>query len=201
MKRVIIILCACLFALSSCKEKEKPAKQVEMGEKTTTFLQGDPYAEMPRMVEITPDSLKNPNAPNIDSTAYILGKNSTGALSNQITCKVSYSQGKVYIVENLHNGVRDSVCTAYYPNGQLWSQETYRNGLQIGDELAYQENGYPLYIGQYDNNGNCTGTWKYYRKNGELDHSVSVNEQTIQCGHCAKCVLLKHQRQGKKIAK
>ena len=195
MKKIGIILCACLVCFAACKGKKEEKKKPEMGEKTTVFLKGDPYADMPRLVEVTPDSLKYNETANIDSAAYILEIGANGQPTGKTTCKVSYSQGKVYIVENLKDGQRDSVCTSYYPNGQLWSIETYRNGHQIGDEKCYQENGFPLYIGHYDNSGNCCGTWKYYNEKGELTRSVNADSKTVLCGHCTKCKMLRHQHQ------
>ena len=194
MKRILFVMLAALVALSACSDSSKKEKKKVMGEKTTVFLKEDPYKDMPRMVEVLPDSLKG-NAPvNVDSTAFILELDANGQPTGKVNCRVSYSQGKVYIVENLKDGNRDSVCTAYYPNGQLWSEEHYRNGVQIGEEKAYQENGYPSYVGHYDDRGNCCGIWRYYNEKGELEKSVSVDDKTIQCGHCSKCIQLHRKK-------
>ena len=198
MKRILFVLLAALVALSACSDKPKKEKKKEMGEKTTVFLKDDPYKDMPRMVEVLPDSLKGTSPVNVDSTAFILELDANGQPTGQAKCRVSYSQGKVYVVENLKERLRDSVCTAYYPNGQLWSEEHYRNGIQVGEEKAYQENGYPYYIGHYDDQGNCCGTWKFYNDKGELDKSVNVTPQTIQCGHCKKCLTLQRQKMAAK---
>lgn len=194
MKRILFLLLAASVIFTACGDKPKKEKKKEMGEKTTIFLKGDPFQNEPRMVEVLPDSLKGNSPVNVDSTAFILELDANGQPTGQAKCRVSYSQGKVYIVENLKEGLRDSVCTAYYPNGQLWSEEHYRNGVQVGEEIAYQENGYPYYIGHYDDQGNCCGTWKYYNEKGELDKSVNVTPKTIQCGHCKKCLTLQHQK-------
>ncbi len=194
MKKVLVVCLAALFCLSACNNSNKKEKKKEMGEKTTVFLKGDPFQNAPRLVEVLPDSLKGNSPVNVDSTALILELDDNGQPTGQGKFLVSYSQGKVYTVENLKEGRRDSVCTSYYPNGQLWSEEHYRNGIQVGEEKAYQENGYPYYIGHYDNFGNCCGTWKFYNNKGELDKSVNVTAQTIQCGHCKKCLTLLRQK-------
>ena len=188
MKRLLFVMLAVLVALSACNNSsKKEKKKKEMGEKTTVFLKDDPYKNAPRMVEVLPDSLKGTSPVNVDSTAYILELDANGQPTGKFNCRVSYSQGKVYVVENLKEGLRDSVCTSYYPNGQLWSEEHYRNGVQVGEEKAYQENGYPYYIGNYDDQGNCCGLWRFYNEKGELDKTVTVDARTFQCGHCAKC--------------
>ena len=195
MKKTLLILLSALVCISACNESsKKEGKEKEMGVKTNVFLKGDPYKDVPRIVEVFPDSLKGNTPVNVDSTAFIFELDANGQPTGDVKCRVSYSQGKVYVVENLKNGSRDSVCTAYYPNGQLWSEEHYRNGVQVGEEKAYQENGYPYYIGHYDEHGNCCGTWKYYNGKGELDHSVAVSANTIQCHHCAKCRRLMQQK-------
>jgi hypothetical protein len=195
MKKILFVMLAALVALSACSDSSKKEKKKKvMGEKTTVFLKEDPYKDMPRMVEVLPDSLKGTSPVNVDSTAFILELDADGQPTGKVNCRVSYSQGKVYIVENLKDGNRDSVCTAYYPNGQLWSEEHYRNGVQVGEEKAYQENGYPSYIGHYDDRGNCCGIWRYYNEKGELEKSVSVDDKTIQCGHCTKCIQLHRKK-------
>ena len=195
MKNILLILLVCIICLPACKHSSKKKEKVEnkvenkveMGEKTDVFLQDDPYKDAPRIVDVLADNQKGNSPVNVDSTALILELDASGQPTGQGKCLVSYSQGKVYTVENLKEGRRDSVCTSYYPNGQLWSEEHYRNGIQVGEEKAYQENGYPYYIGHYDDNGNCCGTWKYYNEKGELYRSVNVTSTTIQCRHCPKC--------------
>ena len=98
MRKVLIVCMAAIFCLSACNNStQKKVKKKEMGEKTTVFLKEDPYKDMPRMVEVLPDSLKGNSPVNVDSTAFILELDANGQPTGQAKCRVSYSQGKVII--------------------------------------------------------------------------------------------------------
>lgn len=196
MKKVGLILLACLIVLTACKDEAKKKKPVEMAERTSEFLKEDPFINANRSVTVTPDSLIAGATFKIDSTAMIYDVKADGTADTN--CRVTYANGKVFTVQHLKDGLLEGRSSSYYPNGQLWSEEMYRHGVQIGEEKCYRENGYLISIGHYDDNGICCGTWKYYKENGEIDHSVNIGKNDIQCGHCLKCVMLKHQQKKRK---
>lgn len=199
MKKLLVCFLAVAIAFCACNKKEaKPEIKKEMGEKTTVFLEGDPFIDQPRTVSITPDSLKASMGPNVDSTAYVSSVAADGTALGDTSYIVSYSQGKVYTVLAVKNQKCDGECKAYYPTGQLQAVENYRDGIQVGETKIYRDNGFPLYTGFFDDNGICCGTWKFYKENGELDHTTTVNENTIQCGSCPKCIRLRHLRDAHK---
>ncbi|MBO4646405.1 MAG: toxin-antitoxin system YwqK family antitoxin [Bacteroidales bacterium] len=178
MKHIpLSFLILCLLLSSGCKHDSTPQVEVtnETGGQTDEYLHGDPYKDAPRVLSADTNLIFN-----VDSVFYIQELDAGGQPTDKSNCRVSYSQGKVFIVENVKDSLRNGECMSYYPNGQLWSKATYVNGVQVGEELVYRENR-NLWVSSFYKDGKLEGEVKEYHENGRLA-SVTHYENGLKQG-------------------
>jgi hypothetical protein len=90
--------------------------------------------------------------------------NSQGNLNGEI---VRYKEGKIYVLGNVVNGVKQGWETMFYKNGKIESRTFFVNGLPAGKGYLYSPDGNLAYSGNYKY-GKPYGSWYQYYADGHV---------------------------------
>lgn len=90
--------------------------------------------------------------------------NSQGNLNGEIA---QYRAGKIYVIGNVLNGVKQGWETMFYKNGDIESRTFFVNGLPAGKGYLFDLEGNLTYSGTYKY-GKPYGSWYQYYSNGHI---------------------------------
>lgn len=100
--------------------------------------------------------------------ALLVKYNSDGRIDGEI---VNYLKGKIFVIGNVVNGVKQGWETMYYENGKIKSRTFFVNGQPSGKGYLYTNKGKLLYSGSYLN-GSRYGNWYSYYENGQVKKCI-----------------------------
>lgn len=90
------------------------------------------------------------------------------AAGDTVGIRAYHENGSVEREGALDAGQRSGTWQAYHPNGKPWARHEYADGKQVGVYQTWHPNGTPHITGQYDADGQRTGTWTFQDSTGAL---------------------------------
>ena len=83
-----------------------------------------------------------------------------------------FDTGQLRSETEYKNGLKNGNSIVYYQNGEIQEQTFFKNGKPVGNFISFFENRNIGLTGQYNENGEKIGIWKFYRADKSINQTI-----------------------------